>query len=66
MLFDRVTQMFAVEMGVYFGRQNIFVPQHLLHLADRGAAFEQVGGERVAEGVGTDALGDPSPAGCLP
>ena len=50
-------------MGVYFGCQDAFVSEHLLHLADRGAAFEQMGGERVAEGVRADTFVD-SGASC--
>ena len=41
------------------------MPQHLLYLADRGTAFQQVRRERVAEGVGTDALLDSGPSGRL-
>ena len=40
--------------------------QHLLHLADAGAPLEQVGGERVAEGVGADVLRDAGAARRLP
>ena len=65
MLLDRAPQVFAVEMGVDFGREDAFVPQHLLHLADRGTAFQQVRRERVAEGVGADALLDSGPSGRL-
>ena len=65
MLLDRAPQVFAVEVGVDFGREDAFVPQHLLHLTDRGAAFQQVRRERVAEGVGADALFDPGPTGGL-
>ena len=46
------------DMGVDFGGQDALVPQHLLHLPDRSAAFEQMRGERVAEGVGADLLVD--------
>lgn len=63
MLLDRAPQVFAVEMGVDFGREDAFVPQHLLYLADRGTAFQQVRRERVAEGVGADALLDSGPSG---
>ena len=51
MLLDRAPQVLAIEVGVDFGREDAFVPQHLLHLTDRGAAFQQVRRERVAEGV---------------
>ena len=47
----RVAQMGCVEMGVNLGCEDIFVTQKLLHLADIGSARQQMGGERVAEGV---------------
>jgi len=53
--FDGFAQVLVVEVRVDFGRDDVFVPQHLLHLPDRSAAFEQMRGERVAEGVGADA-----------
>ena len=65
MLLDRAPQVLAIEVGVDFGREDAFVPQHLLYLADRGTAFQQVRRERVAEGVGTDALLDSGPSGRL-
>ena len=34
------------------------MPQHLLHLPDRSAAFEQMRGERVSQQVGVHPLGD--------
>ena len=51
MLLDRAPQVLAIEVGVDFGREDAFVPQHLLHLPDRSAAFEQMRGERMTEGV---------------
>ena len=42
----------AVEVGVELGGADAFVAQHHLYGAQVGAAFEQVGGEGVAEGVG--------------
>ena len=53
-LFDRIAQVIALEMGVDFGGQDALVPQHLLHLTDRSAPFEQMRSERMTEGVGTD------------
>ena len=58
MPFDGFAQVLVVEVRVDFGRDDVFVPQHLLHLPDRSAAFEQMRGERVAEGVGADLLVD--------
>ena len=65
MLFDRFEQVGFVEVGVDLRGDDAFVPQHLLHLTDACAPFEQVGGERVAESVGADALFDPGPTGGL-
>lgn len=52
--FYRAAQVIVVQMGVDLRRQNAFVAQHLLYLADARSAFEQMRGERVAEGVGAD------------
>jgi|GEM_PF-6229501 len=57
-LFNGFEQVGFVEVGVDFRGDDAFVPQHLLHLTDACAPFEQVGGERVAESVGADALFD--------
>jgi len=43
---------FAVEMGVNLGGGDADMPQEFLHEADIPAAFEDVGGKGVAEGVG--------------
>ena len=45
-------------MGVDFGGEDGFVAQHLLHDAEVCAVFNQMGGKRVAEGVGRDLLMD--------
>ncbi len=66
MIFDRSPQMFAVEVGVDFGREDAFVAQHLLHLTDAGAPFEQVRGERMPEAVRTDLLFDAGAGRRLP
>ena len=58
MLLDRAAQVLAVEVGVDFGREDALVSEHLLHLPDRSPSFEQMGCERVAEGVGADAFFD--------
>ena len=49
-------------MGIDLGGGDIAVPQHRLNRAQVGAIHQQVGGERVAQGVGSDMLRD---AGCL-
>ena len=55
---DGALDVVSVEMGVDFGGGDAFVPQHLLHGTEVGAALHEVCGERVAEGVWTDRLGD--------
>ena len=47
------------DMGVDLGRRNIFVSQQLLDSADVIAAFQEVGGERMAQRVRADGLVDP-------
>ena len=59
-LFDRIAQVIALEMGVDFGGQDALVPQHLLHLTDRSAPFEQMRSERMTEGVGLMCLSIPA------
>ncbi len=49
-------------MGVDLGGGDIAVPQHRLNRAQVGAIHQHVGGERVAQGVGSDVLSD---ARCL-
>ncbi len=49
-------------MGVDHGRGKIVVPEPLLNGADVGAALEQVRGEGMAKGVGTDGLRQPGTA----
>ena len=44
-------------MGIELGRSQVRVPEHLLHAAEVCAPFEQMGGERMAQDVGVDALG---------
>ena len=45
-------------MCVDFCRADAGVAEHLLHGEQVGAAFEEVGGEAVAEGMRTDGFGD--------
>ncbi len=45
-------------MGVDHGRADVGVAEQLLHGADVGAGLEQVGGERMAQGVDGRRLGD--------
>ena len=49
-------------MSVDLGGGDIAMPQHRLNRAQISAIHQQVGGERVAQGVGSDMLSD---AGCL-
>ena len=51
MLLHCLAEVGVVEVGVNLGREDIFVTQKLLHLADIGSACQQMGGEGVAEGV---------------
>ena len=52
------------DVRVALRRPEVGVAEHLLHRAEIGAAFEQVGGERVAEEMGVDATGlEPGPLG---
>ncbi len=44
--------MFGVEVGVELGCAQGGVPEHFLDTAEVGAAFDQVGGKGVAQGVG--------------
>ena len=44
----------VVEMYIYLGGSDAFVSQHLLYGPQVGSAFEQVGGEAVAQSVGAD------------
>jgi hypothetical protein len=46
-----VAQHGAVDMRVYLGRRDALVPKHTLYDSQVGTAFEQMSGERVAEGV---------------
>ena len=55
---DGALDVVSVEMGVDFGGGDAFVAQHLLYGTEIGAALHEVRGERVAEGVRTDGLGD--------
>ena len=57
-LYDFAAQLVAVDMRIDFGGGDGLVPQHALDGAQVGPSFQQVGGEGVAEGVRTDALGD--------
>lgn len=42
MIFDRIAQVCGVEMSVNFGRQDVFVPQKFLHLANVGTTLQQM------------------------
>ena len=64
-LLDGLAQVCRVEVGVDLCRKDILMPQQLLHLTYVGAAFEQVCGEGVAEGVGADVFVDAGALGGL-
>ena len=49
-------------VGVDLGGRRIIKTKHRLNRAQVGTIHQQVGGERVAQGVGSDMLSD---AGCL-
>ena len=60
MMFDDfTTQSASVDMGINLGRTDTFMSQHALNGTEIGASFQQVGGERMAEGMGADVLGEP-------
>jgi len=48
------------DVGVDHSSADVLVPQQFLHGADVVAIFQQVGGEGVAEGMGSDVLLDAS------
>ena len=50
---DGVAEGVAGEVGVDFGGGNAFVAKHLLHGAEVGSVFDQLGGEGVTQRVGT-------------
>lgn len=52
MFYDFTAEHVTVDVRIDFGGCYGFVPQHTLYSAQIGPAFEQVGGERVAEGMG--------------
>ena len=65
MQYDFAAQHLAVDVGIYLGCGDGFVTQHLLDGTQVGSAFQQVGGEGVAEGVGADGFGDAGAVGQL-
>ena len=52
-------------MGVDLGRGDTLVTEHLLHLTNACTALQQVGGEGVSQGVGTDSFVDAGKLGSL-
>lgn len=62
---DFAAQHGAVDMRVDFGGGDALVPQHALDGPQVGASLEQVGGKRVAEGVGADGFPDTRAPGQL-
>jgi len=51
-------QEFAVDVGVDFGGGDGFVAEHFLDGPEVGTAFDEMGGERVAEGMRGDGFFD--------
>ena len=58
-----LTEMANAHVGVYLGRADRCVAEHVLDAAQIGAALEQMGRERVPEGV-RRALRDAGPIEC--
>ena len=56
---DFTTQAASVYMGINLGRTDTFMSQHALNGTEIGTSLQQVGGERMAEGMGADVLGEP-------
>lgn len=56
---DFLPQQIAVDVGINLGGADAFVSQHTLDGTQVGTAFEQMGGERVAESMGADAFFSP-------
>jgi hypothetical protein len=55
----------AEEVGIDHRCSDVFVTEEFLHEADVVAAFEQVDGKEVAQGLWCDTLGDPRRASGL-
>ncbi len=53
---DGLSQVFTVQVGIDFGGDDRFVPQHLLYSPQIGTTFHQVGGKGVPEGMWTHRL----------
>ena len=45
---------FPIHVGIALGGRDIDMSEHFLHGAQVGAAFEEMGGEGVAQGMGRD------------
>lgn len=55
---DCILKVSSVDVCIYFGSGDGFVSQHILDGTQIGTAFEEVGGEAVAEGMGADRFPD--------
>ena len=53
------SQIFAINVRVDLRGRDVRVPEHVLHGTQVGATLEQMGGERVPQGVRRDAGADP-------
>ena len=51
-----LADMFGSKMGIYLGGRDVSMAQQLLYCAEVGPTIQHVGGKRVAEGVGCDAV----------
>ena len=58
MLHNLASQTGRIDVGIYFRRADVLVPQHGLDNTQVGTVFQQVGGKGVAERVGADNLPD--------
>src|SRR5512137_712318 len=56
-------QVLEIKVGVHLGRADVGVAQQFLHRAQVARRFQQVRGERMAEQVGVDVLGQALQAG---
>ena len=53
---DLIPQGFCINMGINFGRADIFMTEHRLYGPQIGSALQQGRGKRMAQRVGRDLL----------
>lgn len=56
---NHLAQVIAIKMGIYFRSGDGFMTEHFLNRPQVGAAFDQMRGERMPEGVRTNRLFQP-------